>query len=339
MTLQLDVVVFYEAPSQNLVLDLDARMTGCLTGSRVAGSLGRALVIDVVSKVSCEYRCVPLCVAKTPMFFATWVDNIYCLGPTGRAAVVSMLRFQEELARSWRLEFKDGSRSWLSADPDEEGQSAIADFVYEDPFVVLGHQIQSSGAHACPLEKGLRAAWRRVWAGPAARIAKKVPLAFKLKDMDRCAWPSLAFRSTAWSITATTLNRVAAEQRAMVAAVLRVPRLDEEDDATYVKRRAKLAAGHCDAMGAWDVRIARRTLEWHAHLLRGSSPWASELVVVANELWLQSQRRVVKSASVHAGRLGTRTVRGQPAQRWHQAVERQSRVPRASEHTQGGWDT
>ena len=82
-----------------------------------------------------------------------------------------------------------------------------------------------------------------------------------------------------------------------------------------------MAAGHCDAMGAWDVRIASRTLEWHEHLLRGSSPWASELAEVADEQWLQNQRRVVKSASVHAGRLGTRTVRGQPAQRWHKAVE------------------
>ena len=74
-------------------------------------------------------------------------------------------------------------------------------------------------------------------------------------------------------------------------------------------------------MGAWDVRVARRTLAWDEHLRRGSSLWASELAEVADETWLQGKRRLTNSASVHAGRLGTRTVRGQPAQRWHKCVE------------------
>ena len=71
------------------------------------------------------------------------------------------------------------------------------------------------------------------------------------------------------------------------------------------------------------MRIARRIAAWDALLVRAHAPssWAVRLRSEQDASWLAAVRVAVVSLPL-GGRLGLRAVRGRPAIRWHEAVDR-----------------
>ena len=61
---------------------MNRRFTGSLTGSRVAGSLGKLVVLDTCRKCVLQGRLRPAILGTEQLGLATWVDNIYSFGLT-----------------------------------------------------------------------------------------------------------------------------------------------------------------------------------------------------------------------------------------------------------------
>ena len=85
------------------------RGCGSLTGSRVAGCCGLAIVVGVMEQLTKVVR--PYEIGGCEFRIAAWVDNFYAAGVSGVAAW-QLLILSEGLLRSrWRLDFKLSSKS------------------------------------------------------------------------------------------------------------------------------------------------------------------------------------------------------------------------------------
>ena len=118
----------------------------------------------------------------------------------------------------------------------------------------------------------------------------------------------------AWWLLGSTLgSKLLAVQRAVISSVLRLPRETGEEDVVYACRRGREAGRHVSRVGAWDVRAARRIVEWAEHLQRGHvSSWAVSIFPFQCSKWLQVRRAAQNSISIFAGVLGLRQIAGRP---------------------------
>ena len=107
-----------------------------------------------------------------------------------------------------------------------------------------------------------------------------------------------------------------------VASLLHVPRHPGEEGVEYCKRRNRSAGLFCKTIGLWSHRWYRRSLTWHAHLLRplNRHTWSALLVQYRGKQWLQ-ERRSNFVGSCTAGRTKTRSFLGPPCVRWHDGVD------------------
>ena len=109
-------------------------------------------------------------------------------------------------------------------------------------------------------------------------------------------------------------------QFAMTGAVLRLPRDQDETDAEFFRRRARVAANKIESK--WSVKVASRISSWASHIERNhAESWPGKLVKYRDERWLRVQRILANSSSAFAGKLGLRAAKGRPRTRWDTAVE------------------
>ena len=107
----------------------------------------------------------------------------------------------------------------------------------------------------------------------------------------------------------------------MIACSLRIPRLPEEPDGQFARRRAKIAASYWNKE-TWRLMVATRIAKWnhklqHAH----RASWAALLVNHRGSAWLKERRATSGSASVFGGTLGSRLARSRPSTRFEESVE------------------
>ena len=136
--------------------------------------------------------------------------------------------------------------------------------------------------------------------------------------MERCVWPVIRFRANAWCLTRGLLRSVDAQQRAMITALMRLPKEPAESIDTFGKRRASAAGAVARRVGLWSVRACEARLSWERHLRRGRLwSWATELHEWHARDWLRGRRAERASYSLDGGRTGTRIIMGGPTRRWH----------------------
>ena len=109
-------------------------------------------------------------------------------------------------------------------------------------------------------------------------------------------------------------------QQKMAASVLRLPRLDNEDSESYVRRRGGATRSYCLQQGSWSHQWFKGAVAWDDHLSRPrkNHTWAAKLRNYRGKVWLMSRRALfapaaasrTSPASVTAGRTGTRAFAG-----------------------------
>ena len=251
---------------------------------------------------------------------ASWVDNLYALGGSADEAVRSLERFESLLKCRWRQRIKPKSCFVFSQRRREQGTDCRG-YVWSSPFCVLGCKIGPSGHCWIDFEEASAAVWRRMWAGPRSKAARKLPLRLKIRDIERCCWPSLFYRCSWWPISTTMLGKLESLQNAVVACVLRIPMQAGEEAGEFHRRRGREARRCIKRSDSWRLKVCRRTSSWKDHLERGHVwSWAVEISACRDDLWLQSQRMLNSSASMFAGVLGCRDSPGRPFTRWQESM-------------------
>ena len=104
--------------------------------------------------------------------------------------------------------------------------------------------------------------------------------------------------------------------------------LEGEEVDAYVRRRGRAALKLSKENGLWSAHWFRRALAWDGHLSRplNSYSWAARLREYRGRSWLMEQRRFFaprdgSSASILAGRTGTRALPGKVSMRYHDGIE------------------
>ena len=81
-----------------------------MTGSRLAGELGRTAIVDTLAATADKVRRLNFEIRGAGFSFASWVDNLYFCGRTGRAALEAFELVEDHLQRTWALELKPESK-------------------------------------------------------------------------------------------------------------------------------------------------------------------------------------------------------------------------------------
>ena len=144
--------------------------------------------------------------------------------------------------------------------------------------------------------------------------------------MERVVQPQLAFRCSRWPPQRQIAMEVDKQQQKMVATMLRLPRLEGEEPENYIRRRGRLARGHCQRMGFWSAKWFARAIAWDQHLARAhDNTWAARLRDFRGKEWLMQRRRAfapnASTTSLQAGRTGTRAIHGKVQMRWHDGID------------------
>ena len=300
---------------------LARRWSGCLTGSRVAACCGRVITHDCMRTAAKSRGLRPLSSDAGVVTFSCWVDNLYSAGMCAADAVRNLSCFEAHLLAFWNLRLKADSKTFITANHRRDAGSRLGAWRWACPFIVLGHRVGRGGGSADDQAHAEEACWTRFWCGAGSRQATRMSVSARIRDIERTCWPGVSWRATWWSLNKTTATSIDRWQRQLVGTVLRVPRLDSEDDAAYARRRGHECARAIGCAGAWSQKAAKRTLTWDAHIRRAHvRSWATILIQHKGSAWLIARRLAQKSASAFAGRLSSRVAPERPRTRWEEGV-------------------
>ena len=165
--------------------------------------------------------------------------------------------------------------------------------------------------------------WKSFWANPGANSARHLERAERLSLMQRAVLPLMSFRCSRWPPQRQIACEVDTLQQKMTASLLRLPRDPGELPEDYVRRRGRLARKICSEHGLWSQHWYTRARHWDEHLARprNSNSWSSKLRNYRGKEWLIERRAQFSSASLLAGRTGTRSFQGKVQVRWHDGID------------------
>ena len=157
------------------------------------------------------------------------------------------------------------------------------------------------------------------------KAAKHVSVCGRMQLLTRSVQPHLAFRCSRWPPQRQIAIEVDRIHQKMTATMLRLPRLEGEDPDTYVRRRGRAARTLCREQGSWSADWFARAADWDEHLARprNQNTWSATLRDFRGKDWLMQQRAsfASSSASLRAGRTGTRAIHGKVQVRWHDGID------------------
>ena len=306
---------------------LGVRTRGSLTGSRLAGTLGRVPVETAAVAVEKQTRHRHWILRGSRFNIATYVDNTYTIAQSRRDAEIILEQVEARLKEDWNLQFKPTSLLSMSPAGSTDEPAPDPKWDRSTTFPVLGHLIRNDGRQADDVAAGKRGAWAAFYGNPGRlRKDRAASLKLRLRLLDRCCTAAWAWRASAWAPTrmlALTLN---ATQRRMVASLLSMAPLPGEDIAQFVRRRGRAAGVLCRARGLWSELHIKRAGAWRDHLARaareGRTGWAARMLATGQTQWLRERRAEANSPGLLAGATGTRRFGGAPAARWEEALNR-----------------
>ena len=94
-------------------LSVSHRTLGGITGSRVAGAEGVAIVADVIHARAHVWRPLGFRTESGCITLATWIDNIFAFGASGFSSTSILDDFADYVYERFRLEIKPSSREVL----------------------------------------------------------------------------------------------------------------------------------------------------------------------------------------------------------------------------------
>ena len=304
------------------------RSIGGLTGSRVAGFLGRVPVEAIISERTPHWRKWGFSTGRISLCMSTWVDNLFSVSSSLPGALAILEDFETFLQRDWRMKIKDKSRSCIVAQGCNDEPANAARWPLLQTFEVLGHTLQSSGSIRACWSKTKRSMWYAFWSNPGSNSARKLSAQARLRLLQRAVTPGLDFRCSRWPPQPQIAKEVDSLQRKMVGSIVNVPRWSGELVGDFVRRRGRNAARLCREHGVWSDRWFKRAVLWDEHLQRpqNSNTWSAKLRAHRDRLWFVQRRASLLplgqswSSSVTGGRTRTRTLPGKVHTRWPDGI-------------------
>ena len=300
------------------------RTTGSLTGSRLAGALGRWPVETAVATVlqadSHRGFRIDQGGGGGRLTFGVYIDNLYALAANMSDAVDLIEQLNVVLSERWGLQLKPGSCEVLAPRgcPEAEtferqGWSVVSE------MKVLGRWVANDGSWKRSAARVRAQCLAAYWAACGGARAKIVRASTRVAIVERVCQPIVDFHSTAWPCGSGIQKELARTQRCLLALALRVRREPDEEPAVFVRRRGRSVAALVRPDSSWDVRHTQRVLDWNGHLERHPHTWAGQLLHHRAAVWLRAQR-AARGSCLLAGRTGSRIAAEHVHTRWHDGL-------------------
>ena len=313
--------------SGSVEVAVDGRSVGGLTGSRVAGMLGRIPVESTMVDRHHIWRRWGFKANGHILCACSYVDNLFSASSTLAGAIRILEDFEDQLGAKWVLKIKGSSRSCMAAAGSLE-QAASEKWPLCHTFVALGHVLKDDGSIRNCWQNTRQSMWKAFWSNSGSRTARQLSDAQRLLLLQKSVVPPLQYRCSRWPPQRMIANELDAIQRKMIANVQRIPRYPGEDVGDFVKRRGRAAAHTCRISGPWSHKWFRRCLDWNEHLERprNGHSWPAQLLHFRDRQWFIERRASLLpadcgSASCVAGRTSTRAIHGCVHTRWHDGIE------------------
>ena len=107
---------------------------GSLTGTRVAGVIGKAVVAYALIEAVRSPAVVPYRVGEGRLFFSAWIDNLYFCRTSAQQATQNLDVLEEILSRTWRLRFKPSSLITTSACSQVDAGWGVSRYAWKQVF-------------------------------------------------------------------------------------------------------------------------------------------------------------------------------------------------------------
>ena len=267
-------------PFADFVAKVANRSIGGLTGSRVAGALGRVPVEDMFVQKQRYWKQWGF---GRAIAAASFVDNIFVAGRSSTAAACILDDAASFLQQSWRLSIKPESRSIMQvfgADTD--------DFPLHWPkstcFMGLGHLIVPDGSIDVCWQNTKRQAWASFWKNVSTSETKKFAIRIRLAQIVRTVQPILVSRLSRYPFTVTMADKLDRLQRKMIAIAMGLRKGADEEPAQFIRRRGREAGVLQTSMGRWSRLWGHLVVGWAAHVERNTSKrsWSYKIIHIRN---------------------------------------------------------
>ena len=214
----------------DLKVPIQNRSAGGLTGSRVAGALGRIPVESMIAARHQHWK--PWGFSLENGIFLTlsvYVDNLFSCSSSMAGAIHILTDAAEYLETVWGHKIKPSSRMVMSCQGSRELPVFDESWQRVSAFPCLGHILQDNGSIRACFSNTTKSMWRAYWGNSRHSALQKAAHNVKFKLLDTSCRPALSYRCSRWPpqpCMARSLDRIQAK---MVAAMLRIPRLPGED--------------------------------------------------------------------------------------------------------------
>jgi len=299
---------------------MNNRSRGSITGSRVAGALGRVPVESTIRDKHVAWKRSGFSTTDRTLMVAAYVDNIYSAGASLDDAINILEDFAQHLQSTWGLNIKPSSRSCMTARGCHEVPVDAERWQLCSEFHVLGHILQDNGSTNACWTNTSKNMWKAYFANCKSQTARSLPLESRLPLISRAVLPVMQHRDTRWPPTREREAQIDRLQRKMVSSVMRLPFLEHEPPVDYLRRRHREATKVMRRVGFWSNQHCKRVQAWHEHLQRPRNhrSWAASLLNFRDHQWLQQQR--LQNSSANESRTRTRASVGFVATRWYDGV-------------------
>ena len=313
-------------------ITIGPRCRGGLTGSRVAGQLGRvpveASIAAVHERMHMEGFPVFTTFAKaeaakpeyavdewqpfTTLTLGSFVDNVIAVAPSAKQALALITAFEAEIQQNWGQRLKEGSKHLLVARGGDIKGANISGWKFDTNFPLLGITIQDN----CETEQTWQHIRKQAF-GLFYKIArtadwKALAIKHRMKELDTHILPFLSFKLVPLPLTETRLYAIQKLQRRMILATTKF-RAPQGLSKLEIQKRRHAEASMWLFQSPWHSKIAGRHVQYDAHIRRAAwrHNWAGLAVLHADP--------AVESYWQRTGRL-FRMYRGHIPQRWDASV-------------------
>jgi hypothetical protein len=304
------------------------RSKGSLTGSRSANELARIPIQQSIADSLPAVQHLGYPCGDISLVALTYIDNIFTVGSCSSDAITTSDTIARHLERNWEHRIKAGSRHIMPIDRSDTFNSDGWEIV--SVLECLGHFIAADGSIRSPLSRTRHLAWKAFYSKFRRQHTKHLDDEMLASEVTLHIEPVVMYRASGWPFQKKGAAEVDALQAKLVSAAVAIPRLIDEPDAEYHRRRCRVTNHLCEQVGRWSIKWAARVTAWGDHIKRntGGQLWSGLLSSTRDARWLQVRRSgFAPQASVRpnawtafAGRTDSRLSRGSPPTRFDQGL-------------------
>ncbi len=122
---------------------LGQRTVGTITGTRIAGVLGVAIILECIESRAKVWKPLGFECSSGVVCVGTWVDNLYSFSDSVGKAIATLEDFEEHLKKTWGLQIEESSRGCTACKGCVDVSTCSSRWPLHSVLNILGHLIQS----------------------------------------------------------------------------------------------------------------------------------------------------------------------------------------------------